>query len=178
MATLGGAWTFSQNLLSTKLNPEGSLEVTRAPAEVAQKMGEPSAEAVQTVANRSLGSEPWPGKVFALLNQKGGAGKTTLASGRRTGHAGKPRQAARCGPAGLCPRLGTTSAPASSARSLAMEGRARGAATIIPRRRWSSGPNRCGGALMSRRPPAGSASCRQTGKRASLGTRATAAPQQ
>lgn len=59
------------------------MEVTRARDEAAQKMGSASDDAVQagqTAENRLPGSEPQSGKVIALLNQKGGAGKTTLAT--------------------------------------------------------------------------------------------------
>jgi chromosome partitioning protein len=59
------------------------MEVTRARAEAAQKTGNAAAEAVrtaQTTENRLPGTQDRPGKVIALLNQKGGAGKTTLAT--------------------------------------------------------------------------------------------------
>lgn len=59
------------------------MEVTRARADVAQTTGSASAEAAQAgqaAENRLPGSELRPGKVIALLNQKGGAGKTTLAT--------------------------------------------------------------------------------------------------
>lgn len=59
------------------------MEVTRARAEAAQTTGSASAEAARagpTAENRSPGSGHRPGKVIALLNQKGGAGKTTLAT--------------------------------------------------------------------------------------------------
>ena len=59
------------------------MEFTRARTEAAQKTGNASPEAVrtaQTAENRFPGRQDRPGKVIALLNQKGGAGKTTLAT--------------------------------------------------------------------------------------------------
>ena len=59
------------------------MEVTRARAEAGQTTGNASIEAAQagqTAENHSRESGPRPGKVIALLNQKGGAGKTTLAT--------------------------------------------------------------------------------------------------
>jgi chromosome partitioning protein len=56
------------------------MEFTRARTEVAQKTGSASPEAVRTTENRLPGRQDRPGKVIALLNQKGGAGKTTLAT--------------------------------------------------------------------------------------------------
>jgi chromosome partitioning protein len=56
------------------------MEVTRARTEAAQKAGIASSEAVRTTENRLPGRQGQPGKVIALLNQKGGAGKTTLAT--------------------------------------------------------------------------------------------------
>ena len=56
------------------------MEVTRARTEAAQKAGSASPEAVRTAENRLPRRQGQPGKVIALLNQKGGAGKTTLAT--------------------------------------------------------------------------------------------------
>lgn len=56
------------------------MEVTRARTESAQKAGSASQEAVRTPENRLPERQNRPGKVIALLNQKGGAGKTTLAT--------------------------------------------------------------------------------------------------
>ncbi|WP_225585029.1 ParA family partition ATPase [Acidovorax sp. ACV01] len=60
------------------------MEVTRARAEAAQNLGNGSATANQagpTSENRpQRNPDNRPGKVIALLNQKGGAGKTTLAT--------------------------------------------------------------------------------------------------
>jgi len=56
------------------------MEFTRARTAVAQKMGNAAAEAAQTAEYRLPGRQARPGKVIALLNQKGGAGKTTLAT--------------------------------------------------------------------------------------------------
>ncbi|MFN3438206.1 MAG: ParA family partition ATPase [Acidovorax sp.] len=56
------------------------MEVTRARTEAAQNAGSALQEAVRTPENRSAGRQDRPGKVIALLNQKGGAGKTTLAT--------------------------------------------------------------------------------------------------
>jgi len=56
------------------------MEFTRARAEVAQRTGSASHRAAQTAEYRLPGREHRPGKVIALLNQKGGAGKTTLAT--------------------------------------------------------------------------------------------------
>ncbi|MES2784278.1 MAG: ParA family partition ATPase [Pseudomonadota bacterium] len=59
------------------------MEFTRARTEAAQKAGNAMPEALrtaQTAENRLSGRQDRPGKVIALLNQKGGAGKTTLAT--------------------------------------------------------------------------------------------------
>ena len=56
------------------------MEFTRARTEAAQKTGNASHEAARTAENRLPGRQDRPGKVIALLNQKGGAGKTTLAT--------------------------------------------------------------------------------------------------
>jgi chromosome partitioning protein len=59
------------------------MEVTRARTEAAQKAGNASPEAVRTPETAEIclpGRQDRPGKVIALLNQKGGAGKTTLAT--------------------------------------------------------------------------------------------------
>jgi len=60
------------------------MEVTRARADTAQKMGNGSATANQADPASETSSpgreDSRPGKVIALLNQKGGAGKTTLAT--------------------------------------------------------------------------------------------------
>ena len=59
------------------------MEFTRARTAVAQKTGNAAAEAVrtaQTAEYRLSEREHRPGKVIALLNQKGGAGKTPLAT--------------------------------------------------------------------------------------------------
>ncbi|VTU37724.1 Sporulation initiation inhibitor protein soj [Variovorax sp. PBS-H4] len=60
------------------------MEVTRARADTAQKMGNGSATANQADPASETSSpgrkDGRPGKVIALLNQKGGAGKTTLAT--------------------------------------------------------------------------------------------------
>ena len=56
------------------------MEVTRARTEAAQKAGSASHEAARIPENRLPGRQDRPGKVIALLNQKGGAGKTTLAT--------------------------------------------------------------------------------------------------
>lgn len=56
------------------------MEVTSARIEAAQKLGSPPPAVDRTSEIRSAGSQSRPGKVIALLNQKGGAGKTTLAT--------------------------------------------------------------------------------------------------
>jgi len=56
------------------------MEFTRARIEAARKTGNASPESVRTPENRLPGRQDRPGKVIALLNQKGGAGKTTLAT--------------------------------------------------------------------------------------------------
>ncbi len=59
------------------------MEVTRARTEAAQNAGNAMPDAfrtAQTAENRLSGRQDRPGKVIALLNQKGGAGKTTLAT--------------------------------------------------------------------------------------------------
>lgn len=56
------------------------MEFTRARTEAAQNSGSAVPEAVRIAENRLPEKEQRPGKVIALLNQKGGAGKTTLAT--------------------------------------------------------------------------------------------------
>jgi len=56
------------------------MEVTRTRSEAAQKAVSASQEVIRTPENRFPGRQNRPGRVIALLNQKGGAGKTTLAT--------------------------------------------------------------------------------------------------
>lgn len=56
------------------------MEVMRARDQVAQKVGAATAREPEASLNHTASPQDRPGKVIALLNQKGGAGKTTLAT--------------------------------------------------------------------------------------------------